>query len=258
MKQNIEFYPHYAASDQHAKFKMLRVQFGWEGDGKFWALNNRIAQSKDCCLDISKKYKKAAIASDLNFTIEQFDRFINFLKNDCELIKECKKGIITTDIIQETFDKVMQERDKARARHRRASDEKLKTSGEKIHKRKGTKEKKKNKKEVFLSDSIEYRLANYLYNFILKRNNGFKKPNLQLWAKQIDLMLREDNRKPDDIKVVIKWCQNDTPEKHSGTTWKGWANNVLSTTKLRKKFDKLILKMQEAEKQGLNDDKYNF
>ena len=133
MKQNIEFYPHYATSDQHAKFKMLRVQFGWEGEGKFWALNNRIALSESCCLDISKKYNKAALASDLNFTLEKFDEFILFLKDDCELIKECENGIITTDIIQETFVKVMQERGKARERHRRASGEKDKTSGEKIH-----------------------------------------------------------------------------------------------------------------------------
>jgi len=77
MKKNIEFYPHYANSDQHAKFKMLRVQFGWEGEGKFWALNNRIAQSEDCCLNISKKYNKAALASDLDFKLDEFDVFIN-------------------------------------------------------------------------------------------------------------------------------------------------------------------------------------
>ena len=133
MKQNIEFYPHYASSDQHAKFKMLRVQFGWEGEGKFWALNNRIALSENCCLDLSKKYNKAAVANDLNFTLQKFDDFIDFLKEDCELISECEKDIITTDIIQETFNRVMQDRGKARERHRRTSGEKIDTSGEKIH-----------------------------------------------------------------------------------------------------------------------------
>ena len=80
MKKNIEFYPHFAASDQHAKFKMLRVEFGWAGEGKFWALNNRIAQADNCCLDVSKKYNKAALASDLDFNLEEFDKFIVFLK----------------------------------------------------------------------------------------------------------------------------------------------------------------------------------
>lgn len=150
MKQNIEFYPHYATADQHAKFKMLRVQLGWEGEGKFWALNNRIALSEGCCLDISKKYNKAALAGDLNFTLDEFDKFIIFLKDDCELIKECGNGTITTDIIQEVFAKVMQDRDKARERHRRTSGGKSKTSGEKIHRVKESKVKEtKEDKKIY-------------------------------------------------------------------------------------------------------------
>lgn len=244
MKQNIEFYPHYANADQHAKFKMLRVQFGWEGEGRFWALNNRIALSEECCLDISKKYNKAALASDLNFTIDEFDKFIIFLKDDCELIEERGNGTITTDIIQETFVKVMQERGKARERHRRTSGEKIKTSGEKTHKGKDSKGKDIKKD---MSDSIEYRLANYLLNFILKRNPTHKKPNIQSWAKHIDLMLRIDKRKVDDIKAVIKWCQNDTQNKQPEGSWKGWANNILSTKALRDKFDKLYLQMSGSQ-----------
>jgi hypothetical protein len=155
MKQNIEFYPHYANADQHAKFKMLRVQFGWEGEGRFWALNNRIALSEECCLDISKKYNKAALASDLNFTIDEFNKFIIFLKDDCELIEERGNGIITTDIIQETFVKVMQERGKARERHRRTSGEKIKTSDEKTHIVKDSKG-KNNEKEHTAFDNADF------------------------------------------------------------------------------------------------------
>lgn len=103
--------------------------------------------------------------------------------------------------------------------------------------------------EIFMSDSVEYRLANYLLNFILRRNPDHKKPDLQKWAKQIDLMLRADKRNPDDIKTVIKWCQSDTPDKQPEGRWKGWANNILSTKKLRDKFDKLFLRMKESSDQ---------
>ena len=106
----------------------------------------------------------------------------------------------------------------------------------------------KNEKEV--SDSIEYRLANYLLNFILKRNPNHKKPNIQKWAKHIDLMLRIDKRKVEDVKAVIEWCQNDTPEKQPEGKWKGWANNILSTAKLREKFDKLFIEMEGSEKKN--------
>lgn len=141
MKNNIDYYQHYANADQHPKFKMLRVKFGWSGEGKFWALNNRIAQSENCCLNISKKYIKASIASDLDFNLNEFDEFITYLLNDCELIKECEIGIITTDLIQETFERVSSDRASARERSQRrwknkkgSSGEEKKSSGEKLSK----------------------------------------------------------------------------------------------------------------------------
>jgi len=137
MKNNIDFYQHYANSDQHPKFKMLRTIYGWAGEGQFWALNNRIAQAENCCLDISKKYNKAAIAADLGFSLETFDGYIKCLMDDCELIKECSDGIITTDIIQENFQRVSGDRNAARERFRKKytkekgdSIEKGETSGE--------------------------------------------------------------------------------------------------------------------------------
>ena len=107
----------------------------------------------------------------------------------------------------------------------------------------------RSKKKTYKSDSIEYRLADYLYKFILKRNPNYKKPDIQKWSKQIDLMIRLDKREPEVIKKVIEWCQSDTPDKQPEGTWKGWANNILSTAKLREKFDKLVLKMQEQDKE---------
>jgi len=83
-------------------------------------------------LDISKKYNKAAVASDLGLTIKSFDEFIIYLLKECELIRECDSGIITTDIVQENFDKVMGNREKARERKQRWVEKVLKGSGEKL------------------------------------------------------------------------------------------------------------------------------
>tara|TARA_R110002051_G_scaffold61019_1_gene111790 strand:+ start:588 stop:1610 length:1023 start_codon:yes stop_codon:yes gene_type:complete len=109
MKNNIEYYRHSVVSDQHPKFKMLRNKYGWEGEGKFWALNNRIAQAENCCLNITKKYNKASIATDLGFKIEEFDEYILFLIIDCELVNETEEGL-TTDTIQENFLNVSEKR----------------------------------------------------------------------------------------------------------------------------------------------------
>jgi len=103
-------------------------------------------------------------------------------------------------------------------------------------------EKKKKEKEKKINISSEpFRLAKLLLDLILARKPNFKKPNLQAWAKHIDLMIRRDKRTPERIEAVMRWCQADTG---NGTGF-GWANNILSTDKLREKFDRLELDMQK-------------
>jgi len=87
--------------------------------------------------------------------------------------------------------------------------------------------------KTFSSDSIELRLSELLLGKILSRNQKHKKPNLQTWAKDVDLMIRIDHRTPEEIRAIIEWCQDDP----------FWKNNILSTGKLREKFDQLSLKM---------------
>jgi phage replication O-like protein O len=89
-------------------------------------------------------------------------------------------------------------------------------------------------KNEFATSSTEYRLSNYLYQKILKNNPEQKKPNLQSWTVHIDYMIRIDKRKPEKIKEVIDWCQADS----------FWYANILSTKKLREKYDQLILQMK--------------
>ncbi len=85
----------------------------------------------------------------------------------------------------------------------------------------------------FSSDSVEIRLSELLFEKILSRNLKHKKPDLQTWAKNIDLMLRVDSRTPEDIRAIILWSQNHT----------FWPKVILSTAKLREKFDQLQVQM---------------
>ena len=80
----------------------------------------------------------------------------------------------------------------------------------------------------------EYVISNLLLSEILKRKPDLKKPDIEKWAKNIDLMIRVDKRKPEEIKKVVVWCQQDS----------FWQNNILSTEKLRKQYDQLTLKMR--------------
>jgi len=201
MKQNIDFYQHYADADQHPKFKMLRAKYGWAGEGKFWALNNRIAQAENCCLDISKKYNRAAIAVDLDFSLTEFDEYILFLLDECELVRKIDEACITTDIVQENFGRVTVEREKARERSqrrweksRKPSGEKKKTSGEKVCKGKESKGKENN---------------GHVEKEILEHLNKISGRKFQPTKTNLDPIKGRLNEKftPEDLKLVcdFKW-----------------------------------------------------
>jgi hypothetical protein len=91
--------------------------------------------------------------------------------------------------------------------------------------------------------NIRFTLSELLLNLILERRSNFKKPNLQQWSKQIDLMLRIDARDPDEIERVIEWSQRNP----------FWQNNILSTKKLRGKYDTLALQMNSRKGGRIND-----
>ncbi len=110
MKNNISFYRHETGSHNHWKFKTLRRRFGWGGEGKFWALNNMIADAEWCALDLSDFSKKMAVATDLDFDPKGLDEFIQFLIHSCKLLKETPEGL-TTDIVQETLEEVNKNRE---------------------------------------------------------------------------------------------------------------------------------------------------
>ena len=99
------------------------------------------------------------------------------------------------------------------------------------------KHKRKRKESVKSYDltSEPFLLSKKLLDLIIERRNGFKKPDLQKWAKDIDLMMRVDKRDTEEIKAVIEWCQCDD----------FWQDNILSTGKLRKQFDKLALRWRK-------------
>lgn len=92
----------------------------------------------------------------------------------------------------------------------------------------------------FLSDSNEYRLADYLRKWILKNNPTSRVPNdikLQAWCKTIKFMIEIDKREIEDIKQHIQFSQTDT----------FWKTNLLSADKLRKQYDQLTGQMNNKK-----------
>lgn len=95
--------------------------------------------------------------------------------------------------------------------------------------------------EKFSSDSVEFKLSDRLRNGIRKNFPNTRLPNdtdLHKWAVHIDRMIRLDGRKPTDIEKVIDFVLLDN----------FWQQNILSTEKLRKQFDVLMIKADSSYK----------
>lgn len=91
--------------------------------------------------------------------------------------------------------------------------------------------------KTFVPDSDEYRLSQLLFDLMRKNNPTCKEQNIQSWCKHIDFMIRLDGRTHEQIETIINFSQNDN----------FWKANILSTSKLREKFDTLT--MQDKKKQ---------
>jgi hypothetical protein len=88
----------------------------------------------------------------------------------------------------------------------------------------------------FPQDSDAIRLSMLLFSLVKKRDEKAKEPNLQKWAVHIDRLIKIDQRTPNEIEQVIRWCQED----------QFWQNNILSSQKLRDQFTQLTLKMNKS------------
>jgi hypothetical protein len=106
-------------------------------------------------------------------------------------------------------------------------------------------ERKKDKKNIYSSDSIEFGLATYFFQQIQTFLSDARPPNFQKWSKDIDAIIRIDKRSADDVKKYISWMTKDIDF---------WQGKILSPDKLRKQWDKLTLAMKKPKKSSEIDE----
>lgn len=100
--------------------------------------------------------------------------------------------------------------------------------------------KENSRKRVYDEESPPFILADYFYKQILKNDPKRQKPNLQNWSDDIRLMIERDDRDKKEIGELMRWVQQDEFEKA----------NVLSPSKLRKRYTSLLLKMKSSNSSG--------
>ena len=80
------------------------------------------------------------------------------------------------------------------------------------------------------------------------RASAARKDQVSTWAKDIDKLLTEDNRKPEEVAAAITWSQQ---------RFSFWGPFVLSRKKLREKFDTIAGQMIQDGNGGHNGSSTN-
>ena len=118
MRNNIQYFRHECSAYRNRKFKMLRVKYGWAGEGRFWALNSIIGERENCILKLDSKMAKMDVASEIDMQPDELTEFIRYLKDECDLLIE-KDGGYTTKEVQKNFEYSTSKRKSDRNRQRR-------------------------------------------------------------------------------------------------------------------------------------------
>lgn len=193
----------------------------WEWQGKkFKCRPGQLITSLD---SIARECGKNISIQNVRTALEKFKKY-DFLTYEStktgRLINIVNWGLYQTD--KEVINKAA---NKELTKHQQSTNKDLTTN-----------KNDKNDKNNYMSDSNEYRLAVYLFNYIKKNNPKAREPNFQKWAKQFDYILRIDKRELEEVKELIKFSQQH----------EFWYKNILSPDKLRKQYDRLMLEMDSV------------
>lgn len=244
LKGGLAYFPHDVNASTDKKIEALRTLHGNNAYVFYFVMLEQIYQEPNFELDISDAETREEmiqiLAKKVQVTVDEFKQLLDTaLRWSCfdkKLFDE--KGILTSNGIKKRAEPVLAKRQQMRDRYHSAKERisDAETTPETGSETSQSKEKKsKRKDKEYSHDSQEYLLAEYLFKKIRENNSTFKSPNLQKWAKDIDLMLQIDGRPPEEVKAVVSFAQTDS----------FWIPNILSAGKLRKQYDTLKMQMQQ-------------
>lgn len=185
------------------------------------------------------------LAENFGWSIEKIRQFLNALKI-VKLIEfsSTKRYTLITIINYDGYQKETSNLQADSQQNPIQSTNKINTKSEPYNN--DNNEKNEQNKKLYMPDSEEIQLSEFLLSEIRKRKPDYKQPNLQSWAKHIGHILHIDNRNPDKLKDVIVWCQQD----------QFWQNNILSPQKLRLHFDRLELQMERRKPEQADEEEF--
>lgn len=240
-KEGLDYFPHDTDAVNDEKIEALRMLYGNDGYAFYFILLERIYRTNNAELDVSDAETIQILSRKIAITPQKFEQILETcFKRDCfdqEAYEE--RGVLTSDGIKKRMAPVVEKRQKMRRLYSKDKKEdssevsasETKKKPDKVKKRKV----KESKEKKYDENSVPYQLAKQLYDRILENNPNHKQPDLQSWANDVRLMMERDKRTEEQIRYLIEWVQQDS----------FWKSNILSTSKLREKFDQLAMRCKE-------------
>jgi DNA-binding transcriptional regulator YhcF (GntR family) len=164
-------------------------------------------------------------------------QFFSLLQDDgmVSVKSDTKKTVITVEKYE--FYQCMEDEKTTQNTHENDTKQTQKHTNKNVKNEKNEKNKKSSRPKF---ETCDMEMAELLFQKILINNPNSKKPNLESWANDIRLMREIDNRTLEQIKYLINWSQSDS----------FWKSNILSASKLRSKFDQLVIRCKEEKEKS--------
>jgi len=241
------YFPHDFEPTSDPKMTAMIGNLGGLGYGVFWRVIEMLHSSESHRLPC-KQYIYEAIAKQMLANAEQIQAMLICFAKDYELLSTDGEFFWSERVFRnfEKRESISEKRREAGkkgaiAKQNLANASKVKESKINKNKEKQIETNTPHLRSVreFEESSEEFRLSKLLMDQILIFNPRFKLPDLQRWSVEIDKMIRIDKRSVEDIEVLILWVTQDS----------FWKANILSTAKLREKFDQCWTKAQSMQQQ---------
>lgn len=271
MAQNWFKHDYSARNDE--KILELRAEYGWHGYGLFFALVESMCETETGCIDIDRI---GGLSVGYGLPKEELLTFINFCL-DIDLFYEDEDGLIRNGRVIEHLELMdtLKEAGRKGANKRWGQQSDGGGNGEGSSppnadeirqdeiRQDNTREDEPFKSNVrivdYLSDhdlsEVEDKnivLACHIWKAVdsLQPNNKTtQRAKLKTWVEPVRLMVDQDERTHEEIWALWKKIKADS----------FWHNKILSTSTLRKKYDRLSINLKNSKPQnnGINEGKLN-
>jgi len=173
------------------------------------------------------------LSADLKINESKIQRSLKFFEK-CHMIEQRtnRQSRIVTVLNWDNYQTSEQ-----RVNNERTTSEQRVNTNKKERKKKEELNNSPKSENKFSDESLEMKIAKYLFSVLLKSDPNNKKPNFQSWSSEIDKILRIDKRNKDDIRKVIDYAHDPINE----TDKFSWIPNLRSPNKLREHFTTIFL-----------------